>query len=318
MANAVIDFFRGLLNNDILTVFIISMLPIVELRGAIPVAIEMGLSWYEAFGYAFIGSIIVAPILLLILMPILNAMKKIKVFRGLANAVEGLFQSKAESVRKKANKADSRNTEDLIKMIGVFLFVAIPLPLTGVWTGTAVAVFLGLGFWKSLGSVALGNISAGLIMTGLSLLFKENLDLFLTIFMALVLGVLVINIIYLVIKNHLKKKKDENAAQNSENAQVELTNEDNQDKEIESVNEDKQDKEQENTAPQEGVKENLDGKDIEQKSEPLKSQEVKAVSIKNESVTNNNVISGNNKEVNDKQGENTQNKRIDVSNIKTD
>ncbi len=207
MADAVINFFRELLNNDRLTIFIISMLPIIELRGAIPVAIKMGLSWYQAFGFAFLGSIIVAPILLLILMPILNAMKKIKIFRGLANAVESLFQSKAESVRKKAKKADSKNTEDIIKMVGVFLFVAIPLPLTGVWTGTAVAVFLGLGFWKSLLAVSLGNISSGLIMTGLSLLFKDNLNLFLTIFMIAVLTLLILNIIYLVVKSHLKKKK---------------------------------------------------------------------------------------------------------------
>ena len=202
------------------------MIPIVELRGAVPVAIEMGFSWYEAFGYAFLGSIIVAPILLLILMPILNAMKKIKFFRGLANAVENLFQSKAESVRKKANKADSKNTEDIIKMVGVFLFVAIPLPLTGVWTGTAVAVFLGLGFWKSLISVAVGNVSAGLIMTGLSLLFKDNLNLFLTIFMAVVLGVLVLNIIYLVVKSHLKKKKavNESDCKDGENKSCNIAN----------------------------------------------------------------------------------------------
>lgn len=214
MVDAIIEFFSSTLNNDILTIFIISMLPIIELRGAIPVAIEMGLTWYEAFGYAFLGSIVVAPILLLILMPILNAMKKVKFFRGIANAVESLFQSKAESVRKKANKAETKNTEDIIKMVGVFLFVAIPLPLTGVWTGTAVAIFLGLGFWKSLLAVAVGNVSSGLIMTGLSLLFKENINLFLTIFMAVVLSVLVINIIYLVVKSHLKKKK---ALQNGEN-----------------------------------------------------------------------------------------------------
>ncbi len=226
MADAIIKFFQELLNNDILTIFIISMIPIVELRGAVPVAIEMGFSWYEAFGYAFLGSIIVAPILLLILMPILNAMKKIKFFRGLANAVENLFQSKAESVRKKANKADSKNTEDIIKMVGVFLFVAIPLPLTGVWTGTAVAVFLGLGFWKSLISVAVGNVSAGLIMTGLSLLFKDNLNLFLTIFMAVVLGVLVLNIIYLVVKSHLKKKKavNESDCKDGENKSCNIAN----------------------------------------------------------------------------------------------
>ena len=226
MADAIIKFFQELLNNDILTIFIISMIPIVELRGAVPVAIEMGFSWYEAFGYAFLGSIIVAPILLLILMPILNAMKKIKFFRGLANAVENLFQSKAESVRKKANKADSKNTEDIIKMVGVFLFVAIPLPLTGVWTGTAVAVFLGLGFWKSMISVAVGNVSAGLIMTGLSLLFKDNLNLFLTIFMAVVLGVLVLNIIYLVVKSHLKKKKavNESDCKDGENKSCNIAN----------------------------------------------------------------------------------------------
>lgn len=233
MADSVINFFRELLNNDILTIFIISMVPIVELRGAIPVAIEMGLSWYEAFGYAFLGSIIVAPILLLILMPILRAMKKIKVFRGLANAVEKLFQSKAESVRKKANKADGKKTEDFIKMMGVFLFVAIPLPLTGVWTGTAVAVFLGLGFWKSLCSVAVGNISAGLIMTGLSLLFKDNLNMFLTIFMAVVLGVLVLEIIYLVIKSQIKKKKQKQL-ETEENNNLDARNSD-----MDSISQDK-------------------------------------------------------------------------------
>lgn len=217
MVDAIINFFRELLNNDILTIFIISMIPVVELRGAIPVAIEMGLSWYEAFGYAFLGSIVVAPILLLILMPILKAMKKIKAFRWLANAVEELFKSKAESVKNRAKKADSKKTEDLIKMVGVFLFVAIPLPLTGVWTGTAVAVFLGLGFWKSLVSVAVGNVSAGLIMTGLSLLFKDNLNIFLTVFLIVVVVVLVANLIYVVVKSKLKKKKaaNENVEQNA-------------------------------------------------------------------------------------------------------
>lgn len=237
MADAVIEFFRELLNNDILTIFIISMIPIVELRGAIPVAIEMGLSWYEAFGYAFLGSIVVAPILLLILMPILKAMKKIKAFRWLANAVEGLFQSKAESVKNKAKKADSKKTEDIIKIVGVFLFVAIPLPLTGVWTGTAVAVFLGLGFWKSLLAVSIGNVSAGLIMTGLSLLFKDNLNLFLTIFMAVVLGVLVLNIIYLVVKSQIKKKKAHNE-QIPGDTTVEINNDKQNCNEIDSKNTD--------------------------------------------------------------------------------
>lgn len=208
MADAIIDFFRELLNNDILTIFIVSMLPVVELRGAIPIAMQMGIPWYASFGYSFLGSIAVAPVLLLILLPLLNAMKKIKGFRGLANGMERLFQSKAENVKIKAGNANTKQKEDLIKMLGVFLFVAVPLPLTGVWTGSAVAVFLGLGFWKSLVSVAVGNISAGLIMAGLSVLFKEHINTFLTVFFVVVLVVLVANIIYMIVKNKLKKKKE--------------------------------------------------------------------------------------------------------------
>ncbi len=262
MADAVINFFRDLLNNDILTIFIISMIPIIELRGAIPVAIEMGLSWYEAFGYAFLGSIIVAPILLLILMPILNVMKKIKIFRGLANAVESLFQSKAESVRNKAKNANTKNTENIIKMVGVFLFVAIPLPLTGVWTGTAVAVFLGLGFWKSLVSVAAGNISAGLIMTGLSLLFKDNLNMFLTIFMAVVLGVLVLNILYLIIKSKLKKKKEATADNdNSEEKDTEMTQDENN--KIDIIENNENDDLEEKPAENRGINQKIDFNNID-------------------------------------------------------
>lgn len=207
MTDSIIQFFDQLLNNDILTILIISIIPIIELRGSIPVAIEMGLPWYEAFGYAFLGSMIVVPFLLLLLMPILNWMKKIKIFRSLANAVEDLFSSKAESITKKLGKGDSHKREEMIKMIGVLCFVAIPLPLTGVWTGSAVALFVGLSFWKSLAVVAIGNVSAGLIMTGLSVLLKDHIDLFLKIFMGVVLGALLLNILYVVIKKKVKAKK---------------------------------------------------------------------------------------------------------------
>lgn len=207
MTDAIIEFFRNLLNNDILTIIIISMIPIIELRGSIPVAIQMGLEWYEAFGYAVIGSMIVVPFLLLLLMPILNLMKKWKFFRSIANAVEDMFRSKAESITKKLGKGDSRKREEMIKMLGVLAFVAIPLPMTGVWTGSAVALFVGLSFPKSLLVIALGDMSAGLIMTGLSVLLKEHLNLFLTIFMIVVLVVLVANIIYVIVKKKLKKKK---------------------------------------------------------------------------------------------------------------
>ena len=206
MTDAIIEFFRNTLNNDVLTIFIISMLPIVELRGSIPIGIGMGLDWYVALGYAFLGSIIVVPFLLLLLMPILNLMKKNKWFKKVADVVEGVFKGKAEKITKRIGSGDTEKREMVIKMLGVLTFVAIPMPMTGVWTGTAVAVFLGLGFWKSLLVISLGNMSAGLIMTGLSLLLQDYIDLFLTIFMIVILVVLVLNILYAVIKHHLKNK----------------------------------------------------------------------------------------------------------------
>lgn len=206
MTDAIIEFFRNLLNNDILTTFIIAIIPIIELRGALPVAIKMGMPWYAAFGYAYLGSIIIAPILLLLLKPVLEWMKKIRIFRSLANAVEGMFKDKAEVVAKRANKSDVAKKEDLIKMLGVFTFVALPLPLTGVWTGTAVAVFLGLGFWKSLISIMLGNLTAGAIVTLLSVFFEPYLDIILTVFLIIVVLVLIFYIVMVILKMKKNKK----------------------------------------------------------------------------------------------------------------
>ena len=219
MTDAIIEFFRSTLDNDVLTIFIISMLPIIELRGSIPIAIQMGFDWYAALGYAFLGSIAVVPVLLLILMPILNLMKKNRFFRKIADVVEGLFKGKAESITKRIGSGDTGKRELVIKMLGVLAFVAIPMPMTGVWTGTAVALFLGLGFWKSLLVVAIGNMSAGLIMTGLSVLLQDHLNLFLTVFMIVVIAFLLINIIYVVVKH--KKKSKANAL----NADVDVSEE---------------------------------------------------------------------------------------------
>ncbi len=209
MTDAIIEFFRSTLNNDILTIFIISMLPIIELRGAIPVAIAMEMPWHAALGYAFLGSIAVVPVLLLVMMPILNLMKKVKFFDKIANVVEGMFKSKAESISKRIGAGDTEKRVLMIKLLGVLAFVAIPMPLTGVWTGSAVAVFLGLGFWKSLLVISIGNMSAGLIMTALSVLLEDHINIFLTVFMIVVLVFLVANIAYSIYKHKKKSKQAE-------------------------------------------------------------------------------------------------------------
>lgn len=210
MTQAIVDFFRNLFDNDYLTTFFIALLPIVELRGAVPVAVQMGMNWYAAFGLAYIGSSIVAPILLLLLKPVLNLLKRIKFFARFANAVEGMFQDKAKVIAERAGKGDTKVREDLIKFIGVFTFVALPIPLTGVWTGTAVAVFLGLGFWKSLVAILLGNLTAGTIVTLLSVFLSEYIDIILGIFFIIVLIVLALFIIKVILRM-IKSKRSEKA-----------------------------------------------------------------------------------------------------------
>lgn len=218
MTEAVVNFFRDLFGNDYLTTFFIALLPIVELRGAVPVAFTMGLSWWQAFGLAYLGSSIVAPILLLLLKPILELLKKVKFFNRFATAIESMFQDKAKSIAERAGKSDSARKEEWIKIIGVFTFVALPIPLTGVWTGTAVAVFLGVKFWKALGAILLGNFTAGVIMTLLSIFCAEYLDTILMVFFILVILLLALFIAKVIIRMVKSKRLEK---QESMNANVE-------------------------------------------------------------------------------------------------
>lgn len=218
MTEAIVNFFRDLFGNDYLTTFFIALLPIVELRGAVPVAFTMGLSWWQAFGLAYLGSSIVAPILLLLLKPILELLKKIKFFNRFATAIESMFQDKAKSIAERAGKSDSARKEEWIKIIGVFTFVALPIPLTGVWTGTAVAVFLGVKFWKALGAILLGNFTAGVIMTILSIFCAEYLDTILMVFFILVILLLALFIAKVIIRMVKSKRLEK---QESMNANVE-------------------------------------------------------------------------------------------------
>ena len=111
-------------------------------------------------------------------------------------------------------------------MIGVFAFVAVPIPLTGVWTGSAVASFMGLGFFKSMLMVWAGNLVAALIISLLSYFLADYIDYIIYALLAIVVIALVAYIVKLVL--HIRKdKKSKNQvvdqaddAQNSENIDI--------------------------------------------------------------------------------------------------
>jgi uncharacterized membrane protein len=142
-----------------LAVFITSMLPIVELRGALPLAINVyHIPWIRAFFIAYFGNLIPVPFILWLLKPLVILISRIK-------PVGKIFAWLFERTRKRSSAMIERYEE-----IGLLVFVAIPLPGTGAWTGALIAFLFGLDFKKSCLVIALGVFIAGVIVTCLCLL----------------------------------------------------------------------------------------------------------------------------------------------------
>ncbi len=201
-----------------LTVFLLSMIPIAEARFAIPFGMSMGLSPAAAFGWAFLGSSLVAPILLLVFIPTIKALSRTKIFSKLGKFLYDKFEKKSRSLESgdAATAAENANgatvasdgkpqkkplltKRDLKRMGGTALFVAVPLPLTGVWTGSAVASIVKIGFVKGLIGVIAGNAVACGIITLISFLFKPYVNYITLAFLAIAVIVVIVLIIKLII-----------------------------------------------------------------------------------------------------------------------
>lgn len=138
-------------------VFFCSMIPIIELRGAIPMGAAFGLPWWQTFLISVAGNMLPVPFILLFIGAILRWMAGCRV--KLFNRFAGWLLRKAEKNRAKVEK---------YAFWGLALFVGVPLPGTGAWTGSLVAAVINLDFWKALLSALLGVLGAGFVMTLLS------------------------------------------------------------------------------------------------------------------------------------------------------
>lgn len=289
MTEAIQEFFKTIFgNNVVLATIIISMSPIIELRGGIPFGMsktfwgQHALSSWQSLWFSFLGSSLVVPILALLLMPILNWLKKTKAFKKLATKFENSIKAKSQKIGNQSNadvgtmptdmnnstenavenintptvvdtknhvgdhllannndninqmaesktknvdnQKSNQNTNKLLasdtkttvgktknkivynkkflaKLFGVMLFVAIPLPLTGVWTGTAIAVMLGIPFVWTCVSVILGNLIAGIIMQTICSIFPNFTTWILIAFLCLTLLLVLVEFV----KNKIKK-----------------------------------------------------------------------------------------------------------------
>ena len=146
-----------------LIVFLISMTPVSELRGAIPLALTLyHLPWWKAFLISVIGNIlIILPVIIFLEKSSELLMQKSKVLNSFFN---WLF----ERTRKKISKS-----YDKYRNLALLIFVAVPLPMTGAWTGSVAAYLLGLSKKEALIYIGLGVVGAGIIVTLTTLLGKK-------------------------------------------------------------------------------------------------------------------------------------------------
>ena len=133
-------------------VFVISMIPILELRGGLLAASVLNIDIVRAIWYCVIGNIIPVPFILLLITPVFNWLKKTKTFRPLVEKLENRAMGKSEQIEK-------------YEFWGLVLFVGIPLPGTGAWTGSLIASLLGIKFRKAFPAVLVGIVLATVIMS---------------------------------------------------------------------------------------------------------------------------------------------------------
>ena len=135
---------------------LVSMLPIIELRGGLPFGVAMGLPYYLAFPFAVLGNLIPAPFIIVYIRRIFKLMRK---YMPKLNSLVDKLEKKAHLKGKKMQK---------YQYLGLWLFVAIPLPGTGAWTGCLAAAFLEMRLKKAMPAVILGVLTAGTIMLTLT------------------------------------------------------------------------------------------------------------------------------------------------------
>ncbi|MBE5744177.1 MAG: small multi-drug export protein [Clostridiales bacterium] len=197
MGEILLDFLSNLTDNSNLITLIVSMFPLIELKGAIPIGTGLNVPLLQSAALAYCGSsLIVIPIFFL-LIPIFNLLKKINFVKYAVEKIEAVFENKAQDLAKKSDGAPKEKVRKIL-ILALFIFVAVPFPVTGVWTGTAIAVFLNMKFRDSFLPIVLGNLVAGSIITLITFLFKDYVDIIigvLLIIAIIMLGIFIIKVV---------------------------------------------------------------------------------------------------------------------------
>lgn len=150
MTEAIFNFFSSISSEFAL--FMISLIPLIEERGALIFAAAIKFPWYKALPICIVANLLPVPFLLIFGMRIIKWLKTTRTFGSFFTRYEEKLNSKADAVKKYG-------------FFALTMFVGIPVPGTGAWSGSLVATILNFDFKKALLSITLGVIMAGIIIT---------------------------------------------------------------------------------------------------------------------------------------------------------
>lgn len=135
---------------------ILSMVPITELRGAIPIGISQDLDPIGVYISSVLGSTIVSVPLILTFRHILKFLKSITMLKGIVKKIDNKIEAGMRKLKS-------------VSILGIILFVGVPLPTTGTWTASAIASILHMRIKNALWGVLIGNMMSGIIVSAISL-----------------------------------------------------------------------------------------------------------------------------------------------------
>lgn len=197
--NKLLFFLSENISNPYALTAILSALPISECKGAIMTAVGIGVSPLYAFLFSILGSTLIIPFIVLLFKPLLALLMKIPFLKNLGEKIQNHNIEKAKEL-----KEDKTKNGNKTKLLSLFLFVALPAPLTGVWSASMLSAFLDVSPFKSMLTIALGNLVTASFILALSVLCREYMDLVLWCFF----GVTVIGVIITFFHNARKKKRN--------------------------------------------------------------------------------------------------------------
>ncbi len=186
---------------------LVSLLPMVEARGAIPMGLALGMPTAAAYIFCCCTSFLVSPVLFFAFKPLVEKLKTTTLFKRVGHALADSFQTKADKITY-ADTEKAQTKTRLKKLIGLYAFVALPIPMTGVWSGSIVASFLEEKWYYILPTIFLGNLTAGGIIALLSALLGENSYIIVLILVAFIL-IAIVSMIITVVKKLRKQDNQE-------------------------------------------------------------------------------------------------------------